>query len=277
MVEFGCAVLSALLKLTKSLGLLFLFFFLALVFSDFGLFSLSPLTLVLHNLGVKLLFSQGCLFLLLLLVLVGDFDFLVHYSDTFALLSCQLVLILLELFDVCHRDFLLTLSHLLVLVTLLLTRCDLVDENLCTTLASNSSSFLSLEFLLDSLKTFDFHHRVKSLLFSQPVLFEIQILFLLLVTNCVDLGSEDHLIHVLHIVVLLVHLVHGLLQELVLVIVLHLDFKRCRGGPLSVLCLHAGLAGQSHGHLGGSLLIGNHALLPNRGHVLNDHIVADSV
>ena len=81
----------------------------------------------------------------------------------------------------------------------------------------------------------------------------------------------------LHIVVLLVHLIHGLLKELVFFIVLRLDFKRCSGGPLSVLHLHTGLSCESHGHLGGSLLICNCALLPNRGHVLNDHIIAESV
>ena len=186
LVKFSCAVLSALLKLSKSLGLLFFFFFQALGLTNFGFFSLTPLTLVLHNLGVKLLFSLDSLFLLILRVLVGDFDLIVEDSDTFALLCHQFLLILLKLLNVLHRDFFLTLSHLLILVALLLTRSDLVDENLCTTLASKCSSLLSLELLLDSLKTFDFHHGVKSLLFCHPVFLEKQILSLLLVTDGVD-------------------------------------------------------------------------------------------
>ena len=249
LIKFSLTVLSSLLQLTKPLDLLLFLFLETDGFFDLGLFTLASLTLVLSNLGVQLSLSLDGSFLLVLLVLVCDLDLLVKDLDSLPLLSSLLLVLPLDSLDISKGGSLLLLSHLLVSVALLLTRSDLVDEDLSASLASLSCSLLALKLFLDCLQPLDLHHHVKSLLLLDPVLLQHCVLLLLLVTNGVDLGGKHHLVHVLHIIVVLVHLILRLGQQLVLVIVAHLDLKRGSGGPLTVLPLHALLASDGHRHL----------------------------
>ena len=249
LIKLCLTVLGTFLQLTKPLDLPFFLFLETDGFFDFSLFTLASLTLMLSNLGVQLPLSLNGGFLLVLLVLVCDLDLLVKDLDTLPLLISLLLVLSLDSLDVGKGGNLLLLSHLLVSIALLLTRSDLVNEDLSAALASLSCSLLTLKLFLDCLQPLDLHHHVKSLLLLDPVLLQHCVLLLLLVTNGVDLGGKHHLVHVLHIIVLLIHLILCLGQQLVLVIIAHLDLKRGSGGPLTVLPLHALLASDGHRHL----------------------------
>ncbi len=136
LIKLSLPVLCALLKLAESLDLFLLLFLDANVLSDLGFFTLAFLAFMLCNLGIELLFSlHGGLFLFLL-VFVRDLYFLVEYFDAFPLLSCLLLVFFLDFPDIGKHHFSLTLSHLLLLVTLLLARGDLVNDDLGSTFAS---------------------------------------------------------------------------------------------------------------------------------------------
>ena len=104
--------------------------------------------------------------------LVCNLDFFTDDLDSFSLGLLGSLIFCLDLLDVCFQLGFLLLSHFFLLGSLLLARCDLIDNDLGSSFAGNSSAIFSFELCLDCFQSFDFHHQVKSLLLFNPVLLE---------------------------------------------------------------------------------------------------------
>jgi|Transcript_41514 hypothetical protein len=172
LIQLSLAVLSALLELSEALGLFLLFFLQAFCLSNFGLFSLLLLLLVLGDLLVQALLGLACGILLFKSRFIGGFDLVLHDFDAMLLGSKSLSVLALHLQDVGLKLSLFLLAHLLILHALFLSRGDLVDKDLSAALLSLNSTLLALKLSLDGLQALDLHHHIESLLLIDPVLFK---------------------------------------------------------------------------------------------------------
>ena len=166
-----------------------LFFFLSVdtdPLSNLVLLALNDSPLMLSYLVIKLPLSVLGGHLLLLLLLISNDDFLVHYPKSLLASFCSLHVFFLIPLDVEQELLLLLLQRLGLFLADLFTCGNLVDNYLSATFASQSSSFLSIHLGLNSLETLNLHHHVKSLLLSQVMIFELFVFLKLLVSDCVD-------------------------------------------------------------------------------------------
>mmetsp|Transcript_1964 Transcript_1964/g.2908 ORF Transcript_1964/g.2908 Transcript_1964/m.2908 type:complete len:345 (+) Transcript_1964:237-1271(+) len=252
-VDFGLSVSGLLLKLSEPLDLTLLLVLDALslelglvLLLVFGLLVLNDLVFLVLLLLDSLLFFDESLG-------VGLSSLLHQHVDALALCFSLLSVLSLHLSDVVDQLQAFLVADFLFFHSFDGALLDLVDDDLGSLLAGSMLPLIALFFLLEDLKTFDFHHKVELLLLIHPLVFELFVLLDLLVADGDDLSVEHHLVHVLHVVHFAVQLLLGFRQQglgLVLFSLLELsgfDFL----SPLLVELLHLGFAGLrlSEGHV----------------------------
>ena len=136
---------------------------------------------------------------------------------------------------------------------------NLLNNNCSATTLGLKSKLFTLILCLKSFETLDLHHKVQTLLLSDPFSLQLLVLLKLLVTHSDDLGVEGHLIHVLDVVVLLIKLGLGLGEQgFGALVLLNLDLRgRQLLGTVAVHALHLGLASLGSCLLLGLLLLSN--------------------
>ena len=277
LVDLSLTVLRALLQLTKALRFLLFLLLHSESFSHLRLFSLLLLALMLGNFLIKSSLSGTSSFFLLQRGSIGDSNLLLHRPDPVTLGLRGGCFFPLDFLDVCKKLCLFLLANLLILHSLLLTRRDLIDQDLSTSFASVCCSLLSLKLSFDGLKTLNFHHHIQSLLFRDPVLLHLIVFTKLTLANGVYFRCIGHLVHMLHVVVLLVHLGLSTCKYGVLAKVAHLDLERRIRLTLPVLPLHSLLPGDGHSHLFLSTLALRLAQRLDLSLAPNDRITPDTI
>merc|ERR1712086_824187 len=120
------------------------------------------------------------------------------------------LIFLTHFFDIHLKLYLFFISNFLLFHSPDSSLLNLINNDLCTLLPSIRLSDFSLLFFLEHLKSLDFHHEIKFLLLLNPFRFESLIFLELFVSNCYDLGVEDHLVHLFDVIQIVVHLLLGL-------------------------------------------------------------------
>ena len=249
LVELSLPILLALLKLAEPLSLPLLLFPQASSLTSSCFFTHQLLTLVLGNFIIKGLLCLASSLLLLLLGSIRKRDLLSHDPYTLSLSRCSYCFFFSHFFDVSGELGLLLLESFLLLKAELFTRGNLIDQDLSTASTSISGTLLTLKLRLDSLQSFNLHHRIQSLLLRNPVLLKLLILVKLTLANRPDLRGKSHLVHVLHIVIVFVHLRLGSGQERVFAEGnrrFDLEWRICLA--FTILPLHTLLARNRHCH-----------------------------
>jgi hypothetical protein len=116
--------------------------------------------LELSDVVVNFLFDSASSFFLRQCCLVCNLDFFIDDLDSVSLGLLGSLIFLLDFLDVCFELGFLLLSHFFLLRSLLLARCDLIDNNLCSSFAGSGSAIFSFELCLDCFQSFNFHHQV---------------------------------------------------------------------------------------------------------------------
>ena len=121
---------------------------------------------------------------------------------------------------------------------------DLLDDDGGTTALGLSSETLTLVLGLEGLQALDFHHKIESLLFSEPLSLQLLVFFELFVPDGHDFGVQGHLIHMFHIVMFLIKCCLGVgKQSFSALILLYFDLcQRQFASPSSIHLLHLLLA-----------------------------------
>ena len=186
LIKSCSAILSLLLHLSHALDFKLLFLLEALIFQCLRLFSLQGPPEVISDLLIKVHFGLPGSSFLRKGVLIGDFDLIIHDLNPSRLLLLDLYVLQLHFLNVGFQLGLLKLKHFLLLLSLNLSRGDLVNEDLGAAFTGSGCSFLSLVLGLECFQALNFHHHVKSFLFVDPVLLQLLVLLELLISDCVD-------------------------------------------------------------------------------------------
>ena len=173
LVQSSCSILLALLQLSQPLHFTLFLFLDALLLTCVRLFSLNCSALVGRNLVIQIFFGHTGLLFLFKSVFVCNLNFLVPYLNSHLLLFLDLDFFLTGFLNIVHEGGFLHLADLFLALAHLLTRSNLIDQNLGTTFASLGRSNFSIMLSLDGLKSFNFHHHIKSLLLFHPILLEV--------------------------------------------------------------------------------------------------------
>lgn len=200
------SISSFLLKFSKSLNFALFFFSKSLGFLLGLEFFLIFVSLMISNLIVLILFLllSSCLFNQRLCV---GFSSLLHKKVDLCSLSFMSCLIFFSHFlNVCLEFDLFLITGFLLLHSYNGSLLDLINDDLSTLLSSIRFSNFSFFFFLKDLKSFNFHHEIKFLLFLNPFRLKTLVFFKLFISDCDNLRVHDHLVHLFDIIHLVIEL-----------------------------------------------------------------------
>jgi hypothetical protein len=166
------------------------------------------LLLVLHIFIDSVIFFSFSLFLRLFhgqIKVVGNFNLLEHFSCFFLFSSSG------TFFFDSHGLYLslhllsFPFSHFTLFDSVIISFLNLINDDLFTHQSGLSSLSFSVFVSNNALKSFDFHHKIKFLLFFDIFLLELFGFFQLFISNTDNFSIEKHLIHSFNVIVLLVN------------------------------------------------------------------------
>lgn len=141
------------------------------------------------NLIINMFLCLAGGFFLIANVFVRDLHFVASHLDAHDFSFLNLLVLQTDLLNICLELGLFELKHFFLFLAVFLTGSNLVDDDLSTTFTGGSCPLFTRMLRLNCLQTLYLHHHVKSLLFFDPVLFQLFVLVHLNVSDCVDPGG----------------------------------------------------------------------------------------
>lgn len=204
-IDFSLSVSSLFLEISKLLNFSLLFIFDS---SFFHLMFKFSLLLVLDIFIDSVIFFSFFLFLRLFhgeIKVVGNFNLLEHCSCFVLFSSCSFFFFDSHGFYLSLHLLSFSFSHFTLFDSIIISFLNLINDDLFTHQSGLSSLSFSIFVSNNTLESFNFHHKIKFLLFFNIFLLELFGFFQLFISHTDNFSIEKHLIHSFNIIMLLVN------------------------------------------------------------------------